>query len=88
MPPKKLLDNRVEMFMTETDSGAWACYLDGALVSWGGGEMTAKELLNVLQGRGVRSMVTVDLGDYTPPDFHKTFAELNAAWDAHRAEKK
>ncbi len=77
--PDGKVPESVDLTMINIDSGAWACYLDDQLVAWGGGEMTASELISALRGRAIAKHVVRDLGQYTPPgDFMTSLADTLA----------
>ncbi len=72
MPPRKPAgaegprkSSKADLVMVTTLHNAWACYLDGELRNWGGGQMSARELLKALDGRGVASEHWVEFDDVT-----------------------
>ena len=66
----------VSLALLETDRGVWACYADSVLVAWGGSEMTAKELLSILQNRAISSWRCLDMGDYAPEEFPRSLDDV------------
>lgn len=61
IPVESKRPTSVKLTMVLTPFNTWACYIDGTLAEWGGDQMTASQLLRVLDGRAVEAAVTISV---------------------------
>lgn len=71
----------VTLHMVRTPYNTWGCYIDGTLAEWGGGVMTAKQILRALAGRGVTHEYHVEVARLPEDMFPRDFEDLEIVSD-------